>query len=65
LTGLVTPKRVEFGLQLLTAILITFAAGSVLLQLSVRFGVHDPPYPASIVIPDQLSKGLVDAAHPL
>jgi len=32
-------KRVELGLQLLTAILITFAAGFVLLQLSVRFGV--------------------------
>jgi hypothetical protein len=30
---------VEFGLQLLTAILITFAGGFVLLQLSVRFGV--------------------------
>jgi hypothetical protein len=32
-------NRVEFGLQLLTAILITFAAGFVSLQLSVRFGV--------------------------
>jgi hypothetical protein len=32
-------ERVEFGLQLLTAILITFAAGFVLLQLNVRFGV--------------------------
>jgi hypothetical protein len=32
-------KNVEFGLQLLTAILITFAAGLVSLQLSVRFGV--------------------------
>jgi hypothetical protein len=31
--------RVEFGLLLSTAILITFAAGFVLLQLSVRFGV--------------------------
>ena len=35
----VAPKRAEFGLQLLTAILITFAVGFVLLQLSVRFGV--------------------------
>jgi hypothetical protein len=32
-------KRVEFGLQLSTAILITFAVVYVLLQLSVRFGV--------------------------
>ena len=32
-------KRVELGLQLLTAMLITFAAGFVALQLSVRFGV--------------------------
>ena len=32
-------KRVELGLQLLTAILIIFAAGFVSLQLSVRFGV--------------------------
>jgi hypothetical protein len=32
-------NRVEFGLQLLTAMLITFAIGSVLFQLSVRFGV--------------------------
>jgi hypothetical protein len=32
-------KRVELGLQLLTAILIVFAAGFVSLQLSVRFGV--------------------------
>jgi len=34
-----TIKRVELGLQLLTAILIIFAAGFVSLQLSVRFGV--------------------------
>jgi hypothetical protein len=32
-------ERVEFVPRLLTAILITFAAGFVLLQLSVRFGV--------------------------
>jgi hypothetical protein len=32
-------KRVEFGLQLSTAVLIAFAVGFVLLQLSVRFGV--------------------------
>jgi hypothetical protein len=32
-------KRVELGLQLLTAMLIVFAAGLVSLQLSVRFGV--------------------------
>ena len=32
-------KRVEFGLQLSTAVLITFAVGLVLLQLGVRFGV--------------------------
>lgn len=32
-------KRLELGLQLLTAILIIFAAGFVSLQLSVRFGV--------------------------
>jgi hypothetical protein len=32
-------KRVEFGLHLLTAILITFAAGFVWLRPSVRFGV--------------------------
>jgi hypothetical protein len=32
-------KRVELGLQLLTAILITFATGLVLLQLSARFAV--------------------------
>jgi hypothetical protein len=31
-------KRVEFGLRLLTTILITSAAALVLLQLSVRFG---------------------------
>lgn len=31
-------KRGKFGLQLLTAILITFAAGFVSLQLNVRFG---------------------------
>jgi hypothetical protein len=31
-------KRVELGLQLLTAMLIVFAAGLVSLQLSVRFG---------------------------
>ena len=57
LTGLVTAKRVEFGLQLLTAILITFAAGLVFLQLSVRFGVHYPPHSVS---PDRLSGGSVD-----
>jgi hypothetical protein len=33
-------KRVEFGLRLSTAILITFAVGFVLLHLSVRFGVQ-------------------------
>jgi hypothetical protein len=32
-------KPVELGLQLLTAMLIAFAAGLVALQLSVRFGV--------------------------
>jgi hypothetical protein len=32
-------KRSEFGLQLSTAVLIAFAVGLVLLQLSVRFGV--------------------------
>jgi len=32
-------SRIEFGLKFLTAVLITFAIGSVLLQLSVRFGV--------------------------
>jgi len=32
-------KHAELGLQLLTAILITFAAGFALLQLSVRFGM--------------------------
>ena len=32
-------NRVEFGLQLSTALLIAFAIGLVLLQLSVRFGV--------------------------
>jgi hypothetical protein len=32
-------KRVEFGLQLSAAILITFTVGFVLFQLSVRFGV--------------------------
>jgi hypothetical protein len=32
-------QRAEFGLQLLTAMLIVFAAGFVSLQLSVRFGV--------------------------
>jgi len=32
-------NRVEFGLQFLTAILITSAPGIVLLQLSVRCGV--------------------------
>ena len=63
LTGLVTAKRVEFGLQLLTAILITFAAGLVFLQLSVRFGLHGPPHPASIVAPDQLSGGPADRLH--
>jgi hypothetical protein len=57
LTGLVTAKRVEFGLQLLTAILITFAAGLVFLQLSVRFGVHYPPHSVS---PYRLSGGSVD-----
>ncbi len=32
-------NRAEFGLQLLTAFLITFGVGFVLLQLIVRFGV--------------------------
>ena len=32
-------KRSEFGLRLSTAVLIAFATGFVLLQLSVRFGV--------------------------
>jgi hypothetical protein len=32
-------RHVELGLQLSTAILITFAVGFVLLQLSVRFGM--------------------------
>jgi len=32
-------KHAELGLQLSTAMLITFAVGLVLLQLSVRFGV--------------------------
>jgi hypothetical protein len=32
-------KPVDLGLQLSTAILMTFAAGLVLLQLSVRLGV--------------------------
>jgi uncharacterized membrane protein YGL010W len=32
-------KHAEFGLQLSTAMLITFAVGLVLLQLSVRFGM--------------------------
>ena len=35
----VATKLVEFGLRLLTAVLIASAAGLVLLQLSVRFGV--------------------------
>jgi hypothetical protein len=36
--NLLNTKRVGFALQSLTAILITFAAGFVLLQFSVRFG---------------------------
>jgi hypothetical protein len=32
-------NRVDLGLRVLTAILITFAGGSVLLQLSVRLGI--------------------------
>ncbi len=32
-------NRAEFGLQLLTAFLITFGVGFVLLQLIVRFGL--------------------------
>jgi hypothetical protein len=35
----VAMKRADFGLRSLTAILITFAFGFVLLQLNVRFGV--------------------------
>ena len=38
-SNVVAIERVEFGPQLLTAILITLAVGFVLLQLSVRFGV--------------------------
>jgi hypothetical protein len=35
----IATRYVELGLQLSTAILIAFAAGLVLLQLGVRFGV--------------------------
>jgi hypothetical protein len=31
--------RVEFGLRLLTALLITIAVGVVLLELNVRYGI--------------------------
>jgi len=52
-------KAVEFGLRLLTAVLITSAAGLVLLQLSLRFGNEADKFDTLTFSPAGLEKGLL------